>query len=334
MVATNGRGVVDGMRCAPNAVEFDFTSKRELPIAAAEARAAIDRGRSCWIDLDASDPDAVRATLRHLGVNALVIEHALTSTVDGRGDAYEDCLHVAVSAASFEAGQLNTSQVDIILGEGFIVTLHRGDVAFLDQVRKRYSNDFQKFAKTLSFLLYEIWDCMLESYLRVLRAIEDGVESVQQQVLVTTDDEMFGRVATITREALLFRKLVLTSREVLHELAVRRSSFVSETAQPYLNNMVATLDRLGADLAVERETLAEMLNLYMGIVCHRTNAIVKRLTVLSMIFLPLTFLCGVYGMNFEHLPELHWRLGYAYFWMLAASIAGGLVLLMKRNAWI
>jgi magnesium transporter len=316
------------------AVEFDFGTKQERPISLEEARAACDQGRHCWIDLDATDRAAADALLRGLGINATAIEEALDSRVDGRYDVYEDCVHVAVAATSFRDGQISTAHVDVIVADQFIVTLHRGGVEFLDQVRRTYQKDFVKFAKTLSFLLYEIWDHLIDSYTRVMRLLEDEVESVQAQIVSDADDEIFGRVAAATRELLSFRKLILTAREVLHELATRRSPFVSESTQPYLDNMVGKLERLGSDLTVEREILAETLNLYMGIVSHRTSRLVSRLTVASLIFLPLTFLCGVYGMNFEYLPEKEWKYGYLFFWTISVLIAGGLLAIAKRKRWL
>jgi magnesium transporter len=316
------------------AVEFDFQTKRERTISPDAVPSAFAKGLCCWMNVDASDAAAAESVLRDLGVHPVVVEEALHAQVSGRHDVYENCLHVTIAAAAFRGGELVTSQVDVIVGEQFIVTLHRGPVEFLEQVRRTYASDFQKFAKTLSFLLYEIWDHLIESYVKVLRAIEDEVEQIQSQMFGEVDDELFGRVGRLTRELLLFRKLVLTQREVLHELATRRSTFVAETSQPFLNNMVDKLERLGSDLAVERETLAETLYLYMGIASHRTNKVVTRLTTLSMIFLPLTFLCGVYGMNFVYLPETKWPYGYAFFWGLAGCVTAGLLLVMKKSRWL
>jgi magnesium transporter len=131
--------------------------------------------------------------------------------------------------------------------------------------------------------------------------------------------------------------MLLASREVLSEISSRRSPFISESTQPFLERMASTLERLSADLTVERETLAETLNLYMGIVSHRTNRVVNRLTVISMVFLPLTFLCGVYGMNFNtdigNMPELMWKHGYLAFWVVALIMTAALLLFMKRKRW-
>lgn len=175
---------------------------------------------------------------------------------------------------------------------------------------------------------------MIDSYRKGLLKLEDEVEQIQSCILGELDDSIFQRVAEVTQNLLTLRKNVLADREVLQELALRRSKFVSPSTQPYLSNMVGTLERLASDLRTEREILAETLNLYLGIVSHRTNRIINRLTLLSAIFLPLTFLCGVYGMNFRILPELEWEFGYLFFWVLVVLITGGLVTFIKIKHWL
>jgi magnesium transporter len=148
------------------------------------------------------------------------------------------------------------------------------------------------------------------------------------------DDEIFGQVSGLGHHLIIMRRNILGDREVLHQMATHKSVFVSETTQPFLINLVGTLERLSLDLTVEREILEETLNLYLGIVSHRTNRVVNRLTIISLIFLPLTFLVGIYGMNFEHLPEFQWKFGYVYFWGLAVCIVSGLLILMKVKRWL
>jgi magnesium transporter len=324
------------------AVEFDFETKQERTIEAAEVPASCAAGRFCWIDIDQmADPSGAATTLRGLGVNEQAVLQALGPDSDGRHDLYDDCLHIAVTAATFEGGHLIKSHVDILIAERFLVTLRRGRVEFIEQVRRHYRQDFLKFAKSPSFLIYEYWDHLIHGYRGALRSVEAHVERVQSRIFGVVDDTIFAEVSGVTQDLLTFRKLMLAAREVLHELTSRRTAFVSETAVPSLERLAGTLERLSSDLAVEREILAETLNLYMGIVSHRTNRVVSRLTVVSMIFLPLTFLCGVYGMNFDQadghknplMPELTWEHGYTMFWVLALTIAAGLLFFMKRKRW-
>ena len=322
------------------AVEFDFENKRERSIEPTQAKAACDAGLFCWIDVDAAaDVELAEAILKELGVNEHAIKETIGPDVDGRYDLYDDCLHFAVTSGSLQDGKLITSHVDVVCGERFLMTLHRGLVEAIDQVRRHYRQDFHRYAKTPSFLIYEFWDALIDSYKRTIRGLATQVELFQDQIFGDVTDAIFDNVSAVTRDLLSFRKVLLAARDVLHELSSRRSPYVSDATQPFLEKMGDTLERLGADLTVEREILAETLNLYMGVVSHRTNKVVNRLTVISMVFLPLTFLCGVYGMNFDteagplSMPELKWKYSYALFWALAIALAAGLLAYMKKRKW-
>ena len=125
--------------------------------------------------------------------------------------------------------------------------------------------------------------------------------------------------------------MLLPTRATLADLSTRRTLVLSETTQRFLGNMVGIVDHILQDMLVDRDILSEALNLYMSMVGHRTNKVMKKLTAVSVVFLPLTFLVGVYGMNFEVLPELKWRYGYGYFWLMVSATVGGLLLLLRRG---
>jgi magnesium transporter len=315
--------------------EFDFQDKRCRVIRADEAAASCARGLGCWLDLDAGDPAHVAQILRGLGVNALAIEQVTEHPeLDGRHDIYDDCVHVTVSAVRCTATSVEPSYVNIIIGQRFIVTVHPVGVEFLEHIRRTYVNDFQRYAETLSFLLFEVFSHLLESYRSGLRVVSGNARRLQALIFQGADDQIFALAGDSMRGTMSFRGSMVSARGVVYQLSTRRSPFVSEATRPFLENMVGSLERLGGDLDVERDILGETLSLYMGIVGHRTNRVVNRLTALSAIFLPLTFLCGVYGMNFRDIPELSWRFGYPLFWAVALGVAGGLTLCMRRWRWV
>jgi magnesium transporter len=187
-----------------------------------------------------------------------------------------------------------------------------------------------RFAKSPSFLVYEIWDHLIDNYLSVQKRFEDRVEALQHELMGEVNDKVFEGVSELGADLLHFRKVVLPARSVLTDLSTRKSLFISEATQPFLANMVGTLERVLQDLLVDRDILENSLNLYMSMVGHRTNEVMKKLTVVSVIFLPLTFLCGVYGMNFEVLPELRWRWGYVAFWVTASVIVAAIAVVSRR----
>jgi magnesium transporter len=322
-------------------VGFDFARRTEEEVAPAVLGAALARGLFCWVDVDCGgcpdkEADCRRCAdvLAALGINDLARSEVMGPDREGRYDVYEDCLHFAVTEGRLEGSRLKTTHVDIVLSERFLVTFRRTESDFIKQMRRTYREDFLKFAKTPGFLLYEIGDHLTERYRRALHGFGEAVEQTQLKLFADVDDDIFRHVADLTSDILILRKITLASRELFHELGTRKSPFIPEATQPFLENLAGALDRLGGDLTTEREVLNETLNLYMGMVSHKTNKVVNRLTVLSTIFLPLSFLCGVYGVNLKGVPEFGWEQGYLFFWSLCLVIAGTLLLVMRRRKWL
>jgi magnesium transporter len=187
-----------------------------------------------------------------------------------------------------------------------------------------------EFARSPSFMVYEIWEHLVDNYLSVQKRFEERVEALQLDLMRDVDDRVFASVSELGADLLHFRKVVMPARAVLTDLSTRKSLYISEATQPFLANMVGTIERVLQDLLVDRDVLSNSLNLYMSIVQHRTNDVMRKLTVLSTVFLPLTFLCGVYGMNFKVLPELEWRYGYFGFWFAVLVIVAVTVVMSRR----
>jgi magnesium transporter len=318
--------------CRLQIIDFDFEAKREASLSLDQVAPAIAAGHFIWLDLEARDPDEARRLLGGLSiVSDDIVEEALTAEASTRHARYEDCIHVVVSGCEQRGRKFELERVDIVLSQSCLLTLHKGPVAFLRAVRRDCSQDFQRFAKSPSFLVYELWDHLLENYLAVQKHMEERVDQLQNQLRgPSVNDEVFASISELGADLLHFRKILLPARAVLTDLSTRRTIFLSETTQSFLHNMVGTVEHVLQDLLVDRDILSESLNLYMSLVGHRTNEVMKRLTVVSVVFLPLTFLCGVYGMNFDHLPELHWSHGYYFFWFLAGLIVLTLLALMRR----
>ena len=296
-------------------VEFDFENKTEQSSSVEEILPAIERGRFVWIDVEWSDASDARRVVSSCSVaRDEVVDDALTGEPATRHARYDDCIHLVVTGCRIQGLHFELERVDVVIGERFLMTIHRGNPVFLNAVKKDYRADFIRFAKSPSFLIYELWDHLIENYLAVQAHFERRVEAVQAELIRDVDDRVFSHVSELGGDLLHFRKVLLPARTVLTDLSTRKSIFISEATQPFLGNMVGTVEHVLQELLVDKDILSESLNLYMSMVGHRTNLVMKKLTVVSVVFLPLTFLVGVYGMNFDRLPELHWEYGYAYFW--------------------
>ncbi len=312
-------------------VEFDFEAKVERELNLEQAKAAMDRGGYVWIDVDLNAAEDPAATLLELDLfSHEIVEDALTREPATQHARYADHLHIVVSGCRLVGRNFDLERVDAVLGERYLVTIHDGPAVFLQALDKDYIEDFRQFAESPSFLVYELWDHLIDNYLAVQKRFEERVEALQAELIGDVDDKVFGRISELGADLLHFRKVVLPARAVLTDLSTRKSRFISDATQPYLANMVGTLERVLQDLLVDRDILSNSLNLYMSLVGHRTNEVMKKLTVVSVIFLPLTFLCGVYGMNFRQLPELEWRYGYLGFWVVVVLIVASIALISRR----
>lgn len=315
-------------------VEFDFATKCDREIGLAEVAAARAAGRFCWLDAAAPTEAEIADLFAALPVNDDVRAEVLGPDREGRIDVYDDAIHVSLTEVRVHEREVQTAHVDIVVGAGCLLTFHRKEAEFLKRMRRTYREDFVQFSRSHGFLLYELGDHLLDQHRRALQAATGAVEDVQMRLFGAVDDGIFKEVALLASDLNSLRRVLLGTREVLHEIAARRSPFIPESTQPFLDRMAGTTERLVADANAARELLHETLNLYLGMVSHKTNRIVNRLTILSMVFLPLTFLCGVYGMNFERMPELAWPHGYAVFWFVAVALAVTLLAVMRRARWI
>ncbi len=315
-------------------VAFDFKNHTDSVLQVDGLASPPDPSLYYWVDLAATVGPEADDLLARFGVPPDAARASCDSEQESFYDIHDTCIHCTLCECRQQDGRLATAPVHILLGEHYLIMRHRTPIHFVDQVGRMYHEDFVRYAKSPGFLLFELYDQLLAGYRRAYLHFGHAVKQVQLNLFGTVDDDIFRQVSDLTTDLLGFRGIVLTARDLLHHFATRRSPFVNETTQAHLGTMAEALERMGADITAEREALHETLNLYMGMVSHRTNRVINRLTVLSMIFLPLTFICGVYGMNFEVMPELAWPWSYPIFWLGALLFIGLSIHHMRRRKWI
>jgi magnesium transporter len=328
--AGNATGDGDGYRA--RIVEFDFDRRTIAPAGFDRFGPAAEAGNYLWLDIDVRDDFAgARALLAELElVEPVLLDDALSTMPDTRVRRFDDYLFLALTGCRIRDDALVSERVSAFVAEHFLLTIHNGSIEFLDEMQRVYRADFVRFAKGPGFLVYELLEQLTENFIVGQRYLAIHVENLQQALIGEIDSHIFQRVAAVGNDVLAFRKILVPARSLLTELAQRKSAFVSEETRPFLSNMASTVECVLADVLADRDILSGSLDLYMSMVGYRTNEVMKRLTAITIIFLPLTFLCGIYGMNFVILPELQWTYGYAIFWVVVAVIVTTLLILLRR----
>jgi magnesium transporter len=314
-------------------VAFDFAAKQERTLAERDWPARPADGIFYWITAGPDEPAKLQELLGKIGASPVTASLLQGPQADAHYELYDDAIHFTLTECRIDGKTLKSDTLAFLLGENFLATSLSAPSPVLEKIQRIYREDFRKFARSSGFLLYELGSHLLESHRRIFQYYTTEAERVQLRLFGKITDDIFAEVADLTSDILAFRRTVLSARDLFNELAMRKSAFVAETTQPSLDILSDRMERLGADIAGVRGVLNETLNLYMGMVSHRTNRIVNRLTLFSMIFLPLSFLAGVYGMNFEVLPELRWHYSYLVFWLLVIAFVVAFVAFVRKKQW-
>lgn len=231
-------------------------------------------------------------------------------------------------------GDLRSDQVSFFLGRNTLITFQefRGDA--FDPIRKRIQTRGSRLRQhDASFLLYALLDAIVDNYFPLLEGFSDHLEDVEERLLTDPDRCVLQQVHTTKRELLLLRRTVWPLRELIAQLQRDKHECLSETAQMYLRDVYDHCVQIIDLIETYREITDDLTETYISSISNRTNEIMKVLTIMGSIFIPLTFLAGVYGMNMP-IPENRWAGSYYAFWAICLVMAGGMLLWFRRRGWL
>ena len=308
-------------------IGFDFATKQEITVAIDNVPEVCEQGYYCWLDLDATQIPEVAALAERMNLNFHMLDFDQDEEIL---DFYEDCIVLTLKEGRFVEGRFRTMPVQVIIAKQMLITIDFSGASFLQRMRKSYHEDFINVAQTAGFLVFEIADHLVNVYQKTMHRFAEHNERLQLKMFGDVDASVFRDTADLISQLLNFREILLIAGEILDELVARRSPFLAETTKPHLHQKAMRLDGLCAEVLNERDALTSSLNLYLSMTGYRTNLIMQRLTAISFIFLPLSFLVGLYGMNFKVMPELEWQYGYLFFWCLVILVLAVLLIIGRR----
>ncbi|HNC41646.1 MAG TPA: magnesium/cobalt transporter CorA, partial [Nitrosomonas sp.] len=184
------------------------------------------------------------------------------------------------------------------------------------------------------YLAYCLLDALVDNYFIILEKIGDSIDALEEALMLQPGQEVMEQLYQLKRELLFLHKAVWPLREVISFLLRRESSLIQDSTIPYLRDVYDHVVQAIDSIEINRDMLTTMLDLYLSSVSYRTNEIMKVLTIIATIFMPLTFLAGVYGMNFEHMPELSWKYGYLLIWIIMIALGISMLYFFRRKKWI
>ena len=315
---------------------FDASGYRQLPDIATVPE-LLASGARVWIDTDNHDEAFAAFLTDVLKLHPLAVEDILQDRPSPKVEDYGDYLYIVAHGILRGKGgtdALQTVEVDIVISSQWILTHHVGPSLPCASVTQELGRNPRPLERDPGFVAHAVLDHLVDYYLPVMDEFDDEVDGIESAVIENPTREVLEQLFRAKRSLQRLRRIAVYQREVLKRLSHGEFEQLPEATLPFFRDVYDHFVRV-ADLADGyRELLSGALDAYLSVVSNRMNEVMKTLTLVATIMLPLTFIAGVYGMNFEHMPELKWTYGYAYALGLMATVAAGMVLWFRRKSWL
>ncbi|HXC93602.1 MAG TPA: magnesium/cobalt transporter CorA [Geobacteraceae bacterium] len=269
------------------------------------------------------------------GIHPLVLEDIANTDQRPKAEEYDKYLFVVLKMLTPVEGGVSSEQVSLVLGEGWLLTFQEGlDGDPFNPVRQRLNNvQGRARSQGADYLAYSLMDVIVDNYFLVLEQIAESIEMMEEELMLDPAPRTLAEIYRLKRELLFIHKAIWPLREVINSMVRRDSPMVKEATLVYLRDLYDHTIQVIETVETLRDMLSGMLDIYLSSVSNRMNAVMKVLTIIATIFMPLTFIVGVYGMNFKHMPELEWQWGYPAVWFLMVGITVGMIVFFRRKRW-
>ncbi len=300
------------------------------------------RPSTTWIHIQgAFTVDVVRKLGDIFGLHPLAMEDVLNTGQRPKLDRFDEQLFIVMSLPASDGESILIEQVSLFFGGNFILSFHHGQVDRFEPVRRRLRNASGRIRSLgEDYLLYCLLDLVIDEAFPVLEDFGDRVESLENSALDSPDRSTASAIHGLKRELLMMRRMLWPHRDVINSLLRDDTAMISDTTRVYLRDCYDHAVQVIDLIEMYRDITSGILDVYLSAISNRLNDVMRVLTVISTIFIPLTFITGLYGMNFGNdtnspwaMPELRWYYGYPLSLLLMILVAVGMLVYFKRKKW-
>jgi magnesium transporter len=291
-----------------------------------------------WLNIDGvHQPEIIEQVGKHFGLHPLVLEDIANTGQRPKMEDFDDYIFVVLRMLRFDEkeNETKTEQISIILGADFVISFQEKEGDVFDPIRERIRNNKGRLRKMgADYLAYALIDAIVDNYFMILEKLGEAIEEVEDKLVTNPTAETLQTIHDLKREMVFLHKSVWPLREVINRLERSESPLINKSTCIYLRDVYDHTIQVMDSVETFRDMLSGMLDIYLSSVSNRMNEVMKVLTVIATIFIPLTFVAGVYGMNFKDMPELGQIWGYPAILALMLTIALVMVIYFRRKKWI
>ncbi len=320
-------------------IDYNENSVNERVITPEETISCVKPGTISWVDVEGlRDVSAIQKISDNIGLHPLVLEDILNVEQRPKMEEFDGYIYIVLKMFHTAKGgyEIVPEQVSIILSRNFVVTFQEGieGDTFYD-LRERIRHNKGVINKTSSdYLVYSIIDSIIDSYFTILETFGDRIEKIEEELVNNPQKRTLTEIYKLKREMLYLRKTVWPLREAISRMERGESEMITRNTHLYLRDVYDHTINVLDIIETYRDMLSGMIDIYLSSISNRLNETMKYLALISTIFIPMTFIASIYGMNFDNMPELQWIHGYKFALGLMFSMGLGFFIYFKRRKWI
>lgn len=288
-----------------------------------------------WLDLEAPSQEELSFLENPFHFHPLTIEDCINHDQRAKVEDYQDYLFMVTQCLTLEKNEIETHELDIYVSRSFLVTVHREPISAITTILERCERNPALTERGPDFLLYLLIDAVVDGYFPLLDELDDRIDSLESHAIDNPSKLLVKDIFSLKRMGTHLRKIIAPQRELFTLLMTHRFPVIREETLIYFRDIYDHIMRIYERIDYNRDILSSLLDTYLSSVSNHTNNVVKTLTILATIFMPLTFLSGIFGMNFHQLPVVgwEWSLGFEMFFGLSLLTILSMVALFKKKKW-
>jgi magnesium transporter len=291
-----------------------------------------------WINVDGlHEIDMIEKLGVKFDIHPLVLEDILNTGQRPKYEDSENYIFVVLKMLSYdeEKHEIKAEQVSIILGPNFVISFQEVEGDVFNPIRDRIRNSKGRIRKMgADYLAYALLDAIIDNYFIILEKLGERIEDREEELVTNPVSKTLQTIHNLKRETIFLRKSVWPLREVISGLERRESTIIKETTGIYLRDLYDHTIQVIDSVETFCDLISGMLDIYLSSISNKMNNVMKVLTIIATIFIPLTFIAGIYGMNFKFMPELEWHWGYPFIWVVMISIFISMLFYFRKKNWL
>jgi magnesium transporter len=291
-----------------------------------------------WINVvGLHDIDKINEIGTFFNLHSLTVEDILNTDHRPKVEITDEYIFIVLKMIHIdpETNQILIEQVSIILSNKYILTFQEREGDVFSNIRNRIINNIGRIRKSgADYLTYTLLDVIVDTYFLVLEKLNDRIETLESDLVNNPDHAFVSEIQNLKREMIFLRKSVWPLREMLNRIAREETPFFASSTLPFLKDLYDHTIQIIETVDTMRDMISGLLDIFLSSLSNKTNEVMRVLTIIATIFIPLTFIAGIYGMNFEFMPELKWHYAYPAFWGIILALFSGLIFYFKYKKWM